>query len=119
MPSIVQLRKNNNMYVVLVSSKSKAAMTDLIATLSMQFPAERFTVEGSEEKGYNARIEGIGDERAPRAVAVKFLKTWKPTVIIEQPVFAKDIVAEVVMVPPIKFDSKSKFDEMLKSILPK
>ena len=100
------------MYVVLLSHKSKPAMTDLIAALLKEFPNERFTVEGSEEKGYNARIEGVGDERAPRIFATKFLKTWKPKPdnIIE---------LDVVMEQPLKFTQKYDFDEMLKSIIPK
>jgi hypothetical protein len=66
------------MYVVLTQHKLHDAMSDLMAELVRQFPAEKFSVFGSEEKGYQCRIEGVGDERAPRKFAITFLKTWKP-----------------------------------------
>jgi hypothetical protein len=66
------------MYVVLVTHKSREAMSDLMAAILIQFPAEKFSVFGSEDKGYQFRIEGVGDEKAPRVFALSFLKTWKP-----------------------------------------
>jgi len=85
------------MYIVLVTHKSKEAMSDLAAHLLPQFPNEVFTIEGSEEQGYKFRIEGQSDERSPRKIAEKYLKTWKPKPvepemkIIQQPVFEKKI----------------------------
>ena len=67
------------MYVVLVDHKSRAAMTDLMAAILIQFPQERFSIFGSEDKGYQFRIEGVGDEMPPRAFAKLFLKKWKPS----------------------------------------
>ena len=107
------------MYVVLVEHKSREAMADLMAAIIVQFPLEKFSIVGSEEKGYQLHINGVGDERAPRVYALKFLKTWKPKTkedeikIIKQPDFNK------VAVAPIKLAGSSKFDEMLKSIIPK
>ena len=66
------------MYIVVVSHKVKEALSDCIQELIKVFPGELFTVEGSEEKGYQLRINGAGDEKAPRVMAEKFLKTWKP-----------------------------------------
>ena len=66
------------MYVVLVDHKSRDAMSDLMAAIIIQFPKEKFSVFGSEEKGYQFRIEGVGDEIAPRTFAKLFLKKWKP-----------------------------------------
>jgi hypothetical protein len=66
------------MYVVLVTSKTREVLSDCIPELNKAFPKEVFTVEGSEEKGYKLRIEGIGDEKGPRAFAAKFMKTWMP-----------------------------------------
>ena len=93
-------------------------MTDLMAELIKRFPAERFTVEGSEEQGYKFRIEGTGDEKAPRAVAKVFLKTWKPKPpeqpieIINAPVAATSAKKTVKVSMP-------NIDDMLSSILPK
>jgi len=66
------------MYIVLIDHKSHEAISDLMAALVKQYPAEKFSIYGSEEKGYQCRIEGVGDERAPRKFAISFLKTWKP-----------------------------------------
>ncbi len=66
------------MYVVLIDHKSLNAMHDLMAALVIQFPNERFAIEGSEEKGYKFNILGLGDEKHPRAFAKSFLKNWKP-----------------------------------------
>jgi hypothetical protein len=66
------------MYVVLLGSKSREALSDCIPELAKAFPGEVFTIEGSEEKGYKLRLEGITDEKAPRAFATKYLKTWMP-----------------------------------------
>ena len=107
------------MYVVLLEHKLLAAMTDLMAAIIVQFPLEKFSIVGSEDKGYQFHINGVGDERPPRIYASKFLKTWKPKPkedeikIIHQPDFKK------VAVAPIKLTGSSSFDEMLKSILPK
>lgn len=104
------------MYVVIVNHKSKEAMLDLMAVLVHQFPKEVFTIEGSEDMGYKFRIEGSGDEKPPRKIAIQFLKTWKPKPkeneiqIINQPVFEKKKVVVVKM---------PNMDDMLKSILPK
>lgn len=65
-------------YVVVVNHKSHEAMLDLVAVLIKQFPKERFSIHGTEEKVYKLHIEGVGDEREPRKVAEKFFKTWKP-----------------------------------------
>lgn len=106
-------KSEKEMYVVLVNHKSKEAISDLLAHLKPQFPAEVFTFEGSEEQGYKFRIEGVGDEKAPRKIAEKYLKTWKPkpkedeVIIIPVPVDAKVI------------KPKMNMDAMLKSILPK
>lgn len=66
------------MYIVIVSHKSRECLSDCISELVKSFPSEPFTVEGSEEKGYQLRLNGAGDEKAPRVMAEKFLKTWKP-----------------------------------------
>lgn len=66
------------MYVVLVTNKQRDPLSDCIVELKKSFPQEQFSIYGSEEKGYQLRIEGTGDEIAPRARAVAFLKTWKP-----------------------------------------
>jgi hypothetical protein len=66
------------MYVVLITNKSREPFSDIIPELKKEFPEEVFTIYGSEEKGYQLRIEGIGDEKAPRAYAIKYMKTWKP-----------------------------------------
>lgn len=66
------------MYVVLVTSKSRDVLSDVIPELKKEFPADVFSIYGSEEKGYQLRIEGAGDEKEPRAFATKFMKTWKP-----------------------------------------
>jgi hypothetical protein len=65
------------MYIVLVNSKSRDPLSDCIAELTKSF-SDPFTITGSEEKGYQLRLEGVGDETAPRAFAIKYLKTWKP-----------------------------------------
>lgn len=103
------------MYVVLLESKSREAMADLMAAIVVQFPLEKFSIVGSEEKGYQFHINGVGDERAPRAFALKYLKTWKPAPkepeikIINQPTFVKE---------PKKI-VKVDLDDMLNSIIPK
>jgi len=66
------------MYVVLVTHKQKTPLSDCLPELKKLFPADQFSIYGSEEKGYQLRIEGDGDEIAPRAWATKYLKTWKP-----------------------------------------
>lgn len=66
------------MYVVLIDSKIKAMLSDCIPELGKSFPKDTFTIYGSEEKGYQLRIEGTGDEKAPRVFAKAFAKTWKP-----------------------------------------
>ena len=86
------------MYVVLVDHKSKEAMTDLMLELRSKFPLERFTIEGSEEKGYQFRIEGLGDELAPRKIAQDFLKKWKPKPI--EDVIRVDVIK--IIMPPNK-----------------
>lgn len=67
------------MYVVLVTSKSRNVLSDVIPELKKEFPADIFSIYGSEEKGYQLRLEGAGDERAPRAMVIKFMKTHKHT----------------------------------------
>ena len=77
------------MYLVLVYSKLKEPLSDLMPTLTIMFPHEMFSIHGSDEKGYKLHIEkgsklhaaGHGDEKPPRAFAEKFLKKWiaKPT----------------------------------------
>lgn len=64
-------------YIVLVNHKVREALSDCIAELTKHF-TDPFTIYGSEEKGYQLRLEGSGDEIQPRAFAVKYLKTWKP-----------------------------------------
>lgn len=66
------------MYVVLIDSKCKETLSDCIPELNKSFPKDTFTIFGSEEKGYQLRIEGAGDEKAPRAFAKAYAKTWKP-----------------------------------------
>jgi len=66
------------MYVVVIDHKLKEAISDLIAALVIEFPGEVFSIYGSEEKGYQCRIEGKGDEKPPRTFAKAFLKKWKP-----------------------------------------
>lgn len=66
------------MYVVLITNKSREPLSDVIPELKKEFPAEVFSIYGSEEKGYQLRIEGTGDEKEPRAFATKYMKTWKP-----------------------------------------
>lgn len=103
------------MYVVLVLHKSKEAMSDLMVHLKPQFPLEIFTFEGSEEKGYKFRIEGEGDEKAPRKIAEKYLKTWKPKpkendIVVLPSTVEKPTTIKVQM---------PDMNAMLKSILPK
>lgn len=108
------------MYVVLTEHKSREAMIDLIAALLVEFPSEKFTYEGSEEKGYKARIEGAGDEKLPRKFAIKFLKAWKPKPvenIIVQPVLPKKEPSAEVVKPVYK--NKINVEDILKSVLPK
>jgi hypothetical protein len=66
------------MYVVVEQHKSKAAISDLIAHLAIIFPNERFSLFGSDDTVFQCRIEGIGDEKMPRAYAQIFLKKWVP-----------------------------------------
>lgn len=102
------------MYCVLVNHKSKEAMSDLLAHLKPQFPNELFTYEGTEEKGYKFRIEGTGEEKAPRKIAEKFLKTWKPA--------PKEDEVKIIPLPVAPEVIKVKMpsiDKMLKSIIPK
>jgi hypothetical protein len=70
------------MYIVLVDHKSRDALSDCIVELKKVF-TDPFTISGSEEKGYQLRLEGVGDETSPRAHAKKFLKTWKPKPVEE------------------------------------
>jgi hypothetical protein len=70
------------MYVVLVDHKSREAMTDLMAAILIQFPHERFSISGSDDRGFQFRIEGLGDEKLPRAFAKIFLKNWKAKLLI-------------------------------------
>ncbi len=65
------------MYIVLLDHKNREALSDCIAEMSKTF-TDPFTIEGSEEKGYQLRLNGAGDEKEPRAFAKKYLKTWKP-----------------------------------------
>lgn len=74
------------MYVVLVKNKLREPLSDTIPELIKEFPQEVFSISGSEEGGYQLRIEGKGDEKAPRAFAEKYLKTWKPKPPEEEPV---------------------------------
>ncbi len=66
------------MYVVLITNKSREPFSDIMPELKREFPTEVFSVYGSEERGYQLRIEGVGDEKAPRAFAKTYMKTWKP-----------------------------------------
>lgn len=66
------------MYVVLINSKLLAPLTDLMPVINKEFVEERFSIWGTEDKGYQFRIEGAGDEKLPRIFAEKFVKTWKP-----------------------------------------
>lgn len=66
------------MYVVLITNKSRDPLSDCIPELRKQFQNEVFSIHGSEEKGYQLRIEGAGDEKLPRVVATAFVKAWKP-----------------------------------------
>lgn len=66
------------MYVVLVNHALREAMSDTMHALIDKFPLEKFSIDGSEEKGYKLKIMGSGDEKPPRAFAKVFLKTWKP-----------------------------------------
>ncbi len=69
------------MYVVLITSKLLAPFTDLMPVINKEFAAEKFSIWGSEDKGYQFRIEGVGDEKLPRKFAQAFVKTWKPSPI--------------------------------------
>jgi hypothetical protein len=66
------------MYVVVVTHKKIAALNDLMAVIMPMFPHDKFLIVGSEEKGYQFRVLGHGDEKAPRKFAEPFLKKWKP-----------------------------------------
>lgn len=68
----------SSMYVVLVTSKMLAPFTDLMPLLFSTFSNEKFSIWGSEDKGYQLRIEGAGCEKEPRKFAELFLKKWKP-----------------------------------------
>lgn len=69
------------MYIVLVTSKKLPMFNDLLPELRKKFPSDQFSIHGSEDKGYQMRIEGVGDEKAPRAYAEGFIKKWKPAPI--------------------------------------
>lgn len=80
------------MYVVLVDSKTRESLSDLVPELKKQFPKDTFTIEGTEAKGYKLKLEGTGDEKAPRAFAKAFLKKWKP-----KPPDPDAMVVEIIM----------------------
>jgi len=67
------------MYVVVVTHAKIAALNDLMAIILPMFPNDRFAIVGSEDKGYQLRVLGLGDEKAPRKIAEPFLKKWKPS----------------------------------------
>lgn len=79
------------MYVVVVTSKKLAPLNDLMAVIIQTFPNDKFQIVGSEDKGYQFRVLGSGDEKAPRKIAEPFLKKWKPSPeqIIEEELAAK------------------------------
>lgn len=69
--------KEIKMYVVLVNRQPLAALQSLMPEINKAFPSERFSIWGSDEKGYQIRIEGTGSEIEPRKFAELFLKKWK------------------------------------------
>lgn len=69
----------SSMYVVVVTSKTIAPLNDLMAVIIQMFPNDKFVIVGSEDKGYQFRVLGTGDEKAPRKIAEPFLKKWKPS----------------------------------------
>lgn len=79
------------MYVVIVEHKILAALTDLLVEVRRIFPNDQFYIDGSEDKGYKLKVDGNGDEKAPRKLAEPFLKKWKPSPeqLIEEQLAAK------------------------------
>jgi hypothetical protein len=67
------------MYIVLVNKQKLSPLKDLMPQMMKNFPDDRFSIHGSEEKGYQFQLDGAGDEMRPRKFAESFLKTWKPS----------------------------------------
>lgn len=67
------------MFVILVNKQKLPPLTDMMPEIIKKFPHDKFSIHGSEEKGYHMQIDGLGDERLPRKFAESFLKTWKPS----------------------------------------
>ena len=71
------------MYVVLITNKSREPFSDIIPELKKVFPLEVFSIYGSEEKGYQLRIEGTGDARRLRFVADQFRRLVDEVVLLD------------------------------------
>lgn len=69
------------MYIVLVTSKKLQIFNDLIVEIRKKFPNDQFAIDGSEDRGYQLRLLGAGDEKEPRKFAEAFMKKWKPAPI--------------------------------------
>ncbi len=82
----------NSMYVVVVTAKKLAPLNDLMALIIQTFPNDKFAIVGSEDAGYQFRVLGTGDEKAPRKIAEPFLKKWQPSPeqLIEAELVAKN-----------------------------
>ncbi len=66
------------MYCVVVTNKTLAPFTDMMPEMLLKFPESKFSIWGSEDQGYQFRVEGSGDEKGPRKFALAYLKTWQP-----------------------------------------
>jgi hypothetical protein len=106
---------NNNMYVVVSTSKRLAPLNDLMEVINSLFPNDTFTIVGSEDKGYQFRVLGSGDEKAPRKIAETFLKKWKPTPeqVIEEELAAK----KAALIAKMQLDDEEYFAKK-ESVIP-
>jgi hypothetical protein len=66
------------MYIVLVNWKTLPALQDLMPEMNKTFTSDKFSIWGSEDKGYQFRLDGAGCEKEPRKFAELYLKKWKP-----------------------------------------
>ena len=81
------------MYVVIVYSKTHEPLSDLMPVIGPKFPDDRFYIfEGGGR--FQLRLEGTGDERAPRTFAKTFLKSWQPKMEAMEPPFDKGMLAQ-------------------------
>lgn len=97
----------NSMYVVVVTHKKIAALNDLMAVIIQTFPHDKFTIVGSEEKGYQFRVLGSGDEKGPRKLAEPFLKKWKPS---PEQVISEELAAKMKQDDAEYFASRNPHD---------